>query len=71
MLKHVVDKQTRTRMTANIKGKNTKPEVIIHSLLHLHGFRIHGEIHLSDNINTLAGWLKPESKYIFNSTFKV
>lgn len=35
----VVDKQTRSRMMANIKGKNTQPEIIIHSLLHREGFR--------------------------------
>ena len=35
----VVDKQTRSRMMANIKGKNTKPEITIRSLLHRQGFR--------------------------------
>ena len=35
----VVDKQTRSRMMANIKGKNTKPELIVRSLLHRQGFR--------------------------------
>lgn len=39
----VVDKQTRSRMMANIKGKNTRPEMIVRSLLHREGlrFRIH------------------------------
>jgi len=39
----VVDKQTRSRMMANIKGKNTRPEITIRSLLHRQGlrFRIH------------------------------
>jgi len=35
----IVDKQTRSRMMSNIKGKNTKPEIIIRSLLHREGFR--------------------------------
>jgi len=35
----VVDKQTRSRMMANIKGKNTRPEITIRSLLHRQGFR--------------------------------
>ena len=35
----VVNKQTRSRMMANIKGKNTKPEITIRSLLHRQGFR--------------------------------
>jgi len=40
----IFDKQTRSRMMANIKGKNTKPEITIRSLLHRQGFfrfRIH------------------------------
>jgi len=35
----VVDKQTRSRMMANIRAKNTKPEIIVRSLLHQKGFR--------------------------------
>lgn len=35
----VVDKKTRSRMMANIKGKNTKPEITIRSLLHRQSFR--------------------------------
>lgn len=35
----VVDKQTRSRMMANIKGQNTKPEITVRSLLHRQGFR--------------------------------
>jgi len=35
----IVDKQTRSRMMANIKGKNTKPEMTIRSLLHRQDFR--------------------------------
>jgi len=30
---------TRSRMMAGIKGKNTKPELIMRSALHRHGFR--------------------------------
>ncbi len=35
----VVDKQTRSRMMAGIRGKNTKPELLLRRALHAHGFR--------------------------------
>jgi len=35
----VVDQQTRSRMMAGIKGKNTKPEVALRRALHACGFR--------------------------------
>ncbi len=35
----VVDTATRSRMMAGIKGKNTKPELLVRSLLHRQGFR--------------------------------
>jgi DNA mismatch endonuclease (patch repair protein) len=35
----VVDTFTRSRMMSGIRGKNTKPEVLIRSLLHRQGFR--------------------------------
>ena len=35
----VVDIVTRSRMMAGIKGKNTKPEKLVRSLLHRQGFR--------------------------------
>jgi DNA mismatch endonuclease, patch repair protein len=35
----VVDKQTRSRMMSGIKGKNTKPELIIREALFKKGFR--------------------------------
>ena len=35
----VVDKQTRSRMMSGIRGKNTKPELIMRSGLHTRGFR--------------------------------
>ena len=35
----VVDTATRSRMMAGIKGKNTKPERLVRSLLHRQGFR--------------------------------
>lgn len=35
----VVDKQTRSRMMSNIRGKNTKPELLIRRALHGAGFR--------------------------------
>jgi len=39
----IVDKSTRSRMMSGIRGKNTKPEILIRSLLHRRGyrFRIH------------------------------
>ena len=40
----IVDKSTRSRMMAGIKGKNTNPELLIRSGLHARGsrFRLHG-----------------------------
>jgi DNA mismatch endonuclease (patch repair protein) len=35
----VVDKRTRSRMMSGIRGKNTKPELLIRSQLHRLGFR--------------------------------
>ena len=35
----VVDKQTRSRMMAGIRGKNTKPELLLRRALHADGFR--------------------------------
>lgn len=35
----IVDPKTRSRMMANIKGKNTKPEMSIRSALHRMGYR--------------------------------
>jgi len=35
----VVDKETRSRMMSGIKGKNTKPEMVVRSFLHRQGFR--------------------------------
>jgi len=35
----IVDKKTRSRMMSNIKGKNTKPELIVRSIIHRWGFR--------------------------------
>lgn len=35
----VVDKLTRSRMMSGIKGKNTRPEMLIRKLLHGRGFR--------------------------------
>lgn len=35
----VVDKQTRSRIMSRIRGKNTKPELIVRSELHKLGFR--------------------------------
>lgn len=35
----IVDVSTRSRMMADIKGRNTEPEILIHKLLHKKGFR--------------------------------
>lgn len=35
----VVDRATRSRMMAGIKGKNTKPELLVRSYLHCRGLR--------------------------------
>lgn len=35
----IVDTATRSRMMANIRGRDTKPEILIRSLLHRQGFR--------------------------------
>jgi DNA mismatch endonuclease, patch repair protein len=38
-LADIVDKSTRSRMMAGIKGKDTKPEIIVRKALHAAGFR--------------------------------
>ncbi len=42
----VVDAKTRSRMMAGIRGRDTKPELLIRSQLHRQGFRfrIHGKL---------------------------
>lgn len=35
----IVNSKTRSRMMSGIRGKNTKPEILIRSLLHRRGFR--------------------------------
>ncbi|PQZ47253.1 very short patch repair endonuclease [Ochrobactrum sp. MYb15] len=35
----IVNQQTRSRMMAGIKGKNTKPELLLRRALHARGFR--------------------------------
>lgn len=35
----VVDKATRSRMMSGIRGKNTKPELLVRTYLHARGFR--------------------------------
>lgn len=42
----IVDKRTRSRMMAGIRGKNTKPELLLRSALHKRGFRY--RIHVRD-----------------------
>jgi DNA mismatch endonuclease (patch repair protein) len=38
-LPDIVDPQTRSRMMAGIRGKNTKPEMLVRKALHARGFR--------------------------------
>lgn len=42
----VVDSATRSRMMSGIRGRNTKPEILIRSLLHRKGFRF--RLHVPD-----------------------
>lgn len=42
----IVDSSIRSRMMAGIKGRNTKPELLIRSLLHKKGFRF--RLHVKD-----------------------
>lgn len=42
----VVDASTRSRMMAGIRGRNTKPEILVRSLLHRQGFRF--RLHVGD-----------------------
>ena len=42
----IVDQATRSRMMSGIKGKNTKPELIIRKSLHAKGFRF--RLHVRD-----------------------
>ena len=41
----IVDKQTRSRMMSGIRGKDTKPEMVLRRALHAGGFRyrLHGK----------------------------
>lgn len=42
----VVDRATRSRMMSGIRGKNTKPELVVRSFLHRAGlrFRLHAKL---------------------------
>jgi DNA mismatch endonuclease, patch repair protein len=42
----VVDAATRSRMMSGIRGQNTKPEILVRSLLHRQGFRF--RLHVSN-----------------------
>lgn len=42
----IVDSVTRSRMMSGIKGRNTKPELLIRSILHRRGFRF--RLHVKD-----------------------
>ena len=41
----IVDRQTRSRMMSGIRGKDTKPEMVLRRALHARGFRyrLHGK----------------------------
>lgn len=41
----VVDSATRSRMMSGIRGRNTKPEILVRSLLHRQGFRFRLHVH--------------------------
>ncbi|RKQ57832.1 T/G mismatch-specific endonuclease [Vogesella indigofera] len=42
----VVDRKTRSRMMSGIRGKNTKPEIVVRRYLHAQGFRF--RLHVAD-----------------------
>lgn len=42
----VVDSATRSKMMSNIKGKNTRPEIVVRKFLHANGYRF--RIHRKD-----------------------
>lgn len=42
----VVDKATRSRMMSGIRGRDTKPEILVRRLLHRQGFRF--RLHVKD-----------------------
>lgn len=42
----IVDRKMRSRMMSGIRGKNTRPEILIRSLLHRAGFRF--RLHVKD-----------------------
>ena len=42
----IVDKNTRSKMMAGIRGKNTRPELFVRSVLHRRGYRF--RIHRTD-----------------------
>ena len=42
----IVDKETRSRMMSGIRGKNTKPEIIVRKALHAAGYRF--RLHCKD-----------------------
>lgn len=42
----VVDTATRSRMMSGIRGRNTKPEILVRNLLHRQGFRF--RLHVSN-----------------------
>jgi len=54
----VVDRQTRSRMMAGIRGRNTKPELAVRSHLHRAGlrFRLHAPLPGTPDL-TLPKWL--------------
>lgn len=61
----VVDAATRSRMMSGIRGRNTKPELIIRSALHKAGFRF--RLHMKDLPGNLDIVLPRYRKVIFAS----
>lgn len=59
----VVDSATRSRMMSGIPGCNTKPEILIRSLLHRQGFRF--RLHVSDMPGKLDIVLPPYHAVLF------
>jgi len=53
----IVDTQTRSRMMAGIKGKDTKPELALRRALHARGFRY--RLH-SRNVHGRPGFVFPK-----------
>ena len=56
----VFDKEKRSWVMSRITGKDTKPERLLRSLLHRHGFRFTVNGPLNKNLPGPAGYRSPE-----------